>query len=57
MSFPLCRIEVVEGQLEGLTCSVMIYVITEVCHLCTYAGYFNRNRSIFYEKNEMNTDY
>jgi hypothetical protein len=34
---------VVEAQLEGLSFLVPICVVTEVCHLCTFADYFNRN--------------
>jgi hypothetical protein len=34
---------VVEAQLEGLSFSVMICVVTKVCHLYTSVDYFNRN--------------
>jgi hypothetical protein len=34
---------VVKAQLEGLSFSVPICVVTEVCHLCTYVDYINRN--------------
>jgi len=34
---------VVEAQLEGLGFLVLICVVTEVFHLCTYVDYFNRN--------------
>jgi hypothetical protein len=34
---------VVEARLEGFSFSVPICVVTEVCHLCTYVDYFNRN--------------
>jgi hypothetical protein len=34
---------VVEAQLEGLSFSVPICVVTEVCHLYTSADYVNRN--------------
>ena len=43
VSLPLWRIEVVEAQLEGLGFLVMVCVVTEVCHLCTYVDYINRN--------------
>ena len=36
-------IEVVEAQLKGLSFSVLICVVTKVCHLCTSADYINRN--------------
>jgi hypothetical protein len=34
---------VVEAQLEGLSFSVPICVIIEVCHLYTFVDYFNIN--------------
>jgi hypothetical protein len=34
---------VVEAQLDGLSFLVPTCVVTEVCHLCTSADYFNRN--------------
>jgi hypothetical protein len=34
---------VLEAQLEGLSFSVLICTVTEVCHLCTSTDYFNRN--------------
>jgi hypothetical protein len=34
---------VVKAQVEGLSFSVPICVITEVCHLCTSVDYINRN--------------
>jgi hypothetical protein len=34
---------VVKAQLEGLSFSVPICVVTKVCHLCTFADYINRN--------------
>jgi hypothetical protein len=34
---------VVKAQLEGLSFLVPICVIIEVCHLCTYVDYINRN--------------
>ena len=42
------RIEVVEAQLEGLSFSVLICVVIEVCHLCTSANYFNINTLFSY---------
>jgi hypothetical protein len=39
----IANIEVVEAQLEGLSFLVLICAITEVCHLCTYVDYINRN--------------
>jgi hypothetical protein len=34
---------VVEAHLEGLSFFVLICVVTEVCHIYTFADYFNRN--------------
>jgi hypothetical protein len=34
---------VVKTQLEGLSFSILICVVIEVCHLCTYVDYINRN--------------
>ena len=41
--FPLRRIEVVEAQLEGLSFSVPICVVTKKFHLCNFVDYINRN--------------
>jgi hypothetical protein len=34
---------VVKAQVEGLSFSVLICVVTEFCHLCTSVDYINRN--------------
>jgi hypothetical protein len=34
---------VVKAQLEGLSFSILICVVTKVCHLCTSIDYINRN--------------
>jgi hypothetical protein len=34
---------VVKAQLEGLGFSVLICVVTEFCHTCTFLDYINKN--------------